>query len=340
MYASYFERGGWRNTMKKLILTIGITLLVVAGCSNNDAFDKAKKQGDLALENKEYDRAVASFELALKEKKDDREIRLKMNQTNKMIEALQESNIDRAISLLREIENDSASSVILAKQAKEKREVLANQKDEEEKYKQMFAKVEELKNEQKFADVKEQLNVIIRETKGKEQFKVYYQNANEQIMQSVPRTVDVDKTKDENRKEENKNEEKPKVEEPKKESVIAGQKAEYITKLNSIEESLKKLDYLYENGITTEMKEGEVRRYDAWDQALNEIYGVLKNQLSTSEMNTLREKQREWITYRDRKAEEAWNESGQGTLSGIATISSNATSTRERCYQLVEQYMK
>ncbi|GCF74005.1 DUF1311 domain-containing protein [Bacillus cereus] len=321
--------------MKRLILIIGITLLVVAGCGNNDAFDKAKKQGDLALENKEYDRAVASFELALKEKKDDREVRLKMNQTNKMIEALQESNIDRAISLLREIENDSASSVILVKQVKEKREDLSNQKDEEEKYKQMLAKVEELKNEQKFVDVKEQLNVIIRETKGKEQFKIYYQNANEQITQIVPRTVEVDKTKDENRKEEKVIEEKPK-----KESVITGQKAEYITKLNSIEESLKKLDYLYENGITTEMKEGEVKRYDAWDQALNEIYGVLKKQLSTSEMNTLREKQREWIKYRDRKAEEAWNESGQGTLSGIATISSKATSTRERCYQLVEQYMK
>lgn len=325
--------------MKKLILTIGITLLVVAGCSNNNAFEEAKKQGDLALENKEYDRAVASFELALKENKDDREVRLKMDQTNKMIEALQESNIDREISLLREIENNSASSVILAKQAKEKREALSNQKDEEEKYKQMLAKVEELKNQQKFVDVKEQLNVIIRETKGKEEFKVYYQNANEQITQIVPRVADADKTKGENRKEEQVKQEK-KIEEPKKESVIAGQKAEYITKLNSIEESLKKLDYLYENGITTEMKEGEVKRYDAWDQALNEIYGVLKKQLSTSEMNTLREKQREWITYRDRKAEEAWNESGQGTLSGIATITSKATSTRERCYQLVEQYMK
>ncbi|MDM5196451.1 DUF1311 domain-containing protein [Bacillus hominis] len=331
--------------MKKLILTIGITLLVVAGCSNNDAFDKAKKQGDLALENKEYDRAVASFELALKENKDDREVRLKMNQTNKMIEVLQESNIDRAISLLREIENDSASSVILAKQAKEKREVLANQKDEEEKYKQMLAKVEELKNQQKFVDVKEQLNVIIRETKGKEQFKVYYQNANEQITQIVPGAIDVDKRKEENLKEEkvkeeNKNEEKPKVEEPKKESAITGQKVEYITKLNSIEESLKKLDYLYENGITTEMKEGESKRYEAWDKALNEIYGVLKMQLPTNEMNTLREKQREWITYRDQKAEEAWNESGQGTLSGLASISSNVNSTKERCYQLVEQYMK
>ncbi|PEX92819.1 lysozyme inhibitor LprI family protein [Bacillus cereus] len=325
--------------MKKLILTIGITLLVVAGCSNNNAFEKAKTQGDLALENKEYDRAVASFELALKENKDDREVRLKMDQTNKMIEALQERNIDRAISLLRGIENDSASSVILAKQAKEKREALSNQKDEEEKYKQMLAKVGELKNQQKFVDVKEQLNVIIRETKGKEEFKVYYQNANEQITQIVPRVADADKTKGENRKEEQVKQEN-KIEEPKKESVIAGQKAEYITKLNSIEESLKKLDYLYENGITTEMKEGEAKRYDAWDQALNEIYGVLKKQLSTSEMNTLREKQREWITYRDRKAEEAWNESGQGTLSGIATISSKATSTRERCYQLVEQYMK
>ena len=37
----------------------------------------------------------------------------------------------------------------------------------------MLVKVEELKNEQKFADVKEQLNVIIRETKGKKQFKIY-----------------------------------------------------------------------------------------------------------------------------------------------------------------------
>ncbi|NWK71378.1 DUF1311 domain-containing protein [Bacillus paramycoides] len=325
--------------MRKLMLIMGIVLLATVGCSDNDAFEKAKKQGDLALENKEYDRAVASFELALKEKKDDREVKLKMNQASKMVEALKESDVDRAIVLIREIENNPTNSVI-AKQAKERREVLVNQKDEEEKYKKMLAKVEDLKNQQKFMEVKEQLNVIIRETQGKEQFKVYYRNANEQITQSVPKMIDEDKRKDGNLKEENKNEEKPKGEEPKKESVITGQKAEYISKLNSIDESLKKPDYLYEKGITTEMKEGEGKRYEAWDKALNEIYAVLKKQLPTVEMNALREKQREWITYRDQKAEKAWNESGQGTLSGLATISSKANSTRERCYQLVEQYMK
>ena len=34
----------------------------------------------------------------------------------------------------------------------------------------------------------------------------------------------------------------------------------------------------------------------------NEIYGVLKEQLSTSEMNVLRQKQREWTVYQDKEA--------------------------------------
>ena len=64
---------------------MGIALLTTVGCSNSDAFEKAKNQGDLALENKEYDRAIASFELALQEKKDDKEVKSKMTQASEMV---------------------------------------------------------------------------------------------------------------------------------------------------------------------------------------------------------------------------------------------------------------
>jgi len=65
---------------------------------------------------------------------------------------------------------------------------------------------------------------------------------------------------------------------------------------------LSDLEYLTKDGVTSELIEAESERYDRWDDALNEIYGVLKTQLSESEMNVLREKQRSWIACRDRTA--------------------------------------
>jgi uncharacterized protein YecT (DUF1311 family) len=39
-----------------------------------------------------------------------------------------------------------------------------------------------------------------------------------------------------------------------------------------------------------------------WDDALKEIYGVLKIQLSVNEMEKLKNEQRKWLTYRDEEA--------------------------------------
>lgn len=44
-----------------------------------------------------------------------------------------------------------------------------------------------------------------------------------------------------------------------------------------------------------DMEEQETERYKNWDEALNEIYGLLKEGLSTEQMDKLREEQRNWI---------------------------------------------
>lgn len=99
------------------------------------------------------------------------------------------------------------------------------------------------------------------------------------------------------------------------------------------------LDYLYEDGITSELVEAEGTKLKRWDNMLNEIYSLLKTQLTESEMNNLRGKQRNWIKYRDMTADNEASEEGGGSLYTVIYNGSLARLTKERCYELVNTYM-
>ena len=124
------------------------------------------------------------------------------------------------------------------------------------------------------------------------------------------------------------------------ELLVYSYKNEYINKLNSVEEGMSDLDYLYENGITVELIEAEETKLKRWDDMLNEIYSLLKIQLTESEMNELKSKQLSWIEYRDTTANNEASEEGGGSLSTVVYYSSLARLTKERCYELVNTYME
>ena len=77
-----------------------------------------------------------------------------------------------------------------------------------------------------------------------------------------------------------------------------------------------------------------------WDALLNEVYGVLKEQLSTEEMDQLRTEQRNWIKHRDETALKASLKYKGGTQEHLEYVAVLANLTEERCYQLVANYMK
>jgi uncharacterized protein YecT (DUF1311 family) len=58
---------------------------------------------------------------------------------------------------------------------------------------------------------------------------------------------------------------------------------------------LKDLTDLYA-GNTIEMKSAASQEYERWDKALNEIYGVLKQQLSVDDMSKLKAEEINWIS--------------------------------------------
>lgn len=110
----------------------------------------------------------------------------------------------------------------------------------------------------------------------------------------------------------------------------------YLAKLDNIKIQERESS----TGVTTDIENDNNYNYKLWDNALDEIYSVLKNKLSESEMNDLRDKQRQWITYRDQAAKESYNQEGGGSVSDIVYGETLVKVTRERCYELVKLYMK
>jgi len=135
-------------------------------------------------------------------------------------------------------------------------------------------------------------------------------------------------------------EEKPVTKEKTETVNLHSTKEKYLKQLNDIENSLGDLNDQYNSGTQSEMHEAKSEILKKWDNALNEIYGVLKKQLSADEMSSLQEEQRNWIKQRDQKAKEESSVFKGGTMESTIYVATQAQLTKERSYELVEKYMK
>ncbi|MFA9560608.1 lysozyme inhibitor LprI family protein [Evansella sp. AB-rgal1] len=117
-------------------------------------------------------------------------------------------------------------------------------------------------------------------------------------------------------------------------------KEEYLKKLHDIEKEMEELLENSEATTTLEMEEEIVYGYKTWDAELNEIYGTLKEQLSKEQMEKLREEQRDWIKHRDEVAKETSLKFKGGSIESLEYVAKQAALTKERCYELIANYMK
>ncbi|BCB36162.1 hypothetical protein BCJMU51_1034 [Bacillus cereus] len=165
--------------MKKLLMVIGLTFLMLAGCSNGN-FDKAMDEGKTALTNKEYKNALSSFEKALDEKKDDSDAKVLVEQTKAMIEAVklkEETKVEESIKSFEKVENMKNGNNTLVKQAKEERTALLAIVEQKKKYSEQLVKSEELINKKNYAEAKDILNKLVSETKDNKNLEEYNKKA-------------------------------------------------------------------------------------------------------------------------------------------------------------------
>ena len=323
--------------MKNRAYLLVLVVIVLTGCSST-TFDQAMEQSKLALANGEYDNALSSVELALDEKPNDEEA-LKMKEDLNVFYTVKQEMKDRnwdvalehaetmlgqdklAIGLRKSLE-DMVDTVKTNQQVSAK--VAAHVKDietsvEAGELEEAQQTIEELRKDQpsldEFSDKLASLEKRLEDELKKQQAPpVVVQPPVVQQDKSTALQLDVI---------------------PKQ----SGQQQQYRNKLDAIEVGLADLNHLYANGITSQMSEAENERYTRWDNALNEIYGVLKKQLSAQDMKQLRIKQREWIKYRDHTASVNAAEFAGGSFEPVTYIGTSADLTKERCYALVNLYM-
>ncbi|MDK7475578.1 hypothetical protein OWP15_23145 [Bacillus paranthracis] len=165
--------------MKKLLMVIGLTFLMLAGCSNGN-FDKVMDEGKTALTNKEYKNALSSFEKALDEKKDDSDAKVLVEQTKAMIEAVklkEETKVEESIKSFEKVENMKDGNSTLVKQAKEERTALLAIVEQKKKYSEQLVKSEELINKKNYAEAKDILNKLVSDTKDNKNLEEYNKKA-------------------------------------------------------------------------------------------------------------------------------------------------------------------
>ncbi|PGA96159.1 hypothetical protein [Bacillus toyonensis] len=166
--------------MRKLLTVIGLTFLMLAGCSNGN-FEKEMDEGKTALTNKEYKTALSSFERVLDEKKDDSDVKVLVEQTKAMIEAVklkEETKVEESIKSFEKVESVKNGSNTLIKQAKEERTALLAILEQKKKYSEQMVKSEELISKKKnYAEAKEILDKLVSGTKGNKNFEEYNKKA-------------------------------------------------------------------------------------------------------------------------------------------------------------------
>ncbi|OCS91121.1 lysozyme inhibitor LprI family protein [Caryophanon latum] len=113
---------------------------------------------------------------------------------------------------------------------------------------------------------------------------------------------------------------------------------QYEQKLSATAASAERV---YDNAMTTiEMEEAAQQAFSLWDALLNEMYGVLKNELSAADFEELRADQREWIAERDDYATyQATEQANGGSAYTMLYIDAQAQYTAQRCSDFLYDFM-
>ncbi len=106
----------------------------------------------------------------------------------------------------------------------------------------------------------------------------------------------------------------------------------------SIKEQSDDIKYFLENDAMTQMdmniKSQEL--YDIWDNALNYLWGELKDSLSEEEFSKLLDEQRKWIAKKEKSVKEAGKEVEGGSMYSLVVNMEAAKLTEERVCELYE----
>lgn len=312
------------------IIVIVLIILISSGTFIFMNYMKTDKSLDKAIElinSKEYDKAVLALDMALDENKNNKKAVQLKDILEKYLDSkkdLNEGKIKEASETLDSINKEYYDYSLF------KQDIDQLKKDINDKLKtndEIGKKLDDLRNKIKDNNLKEAKNLLDN---------LENEALNENQEKELGDLKSVLEAKEEKNKEASSNEVKNKKNNSKSSSNNATKEI-YLKKLNEVEVASEAEGKLAESGVTADMVVATGNQYKLWDEALNDIYGQLKTQLSETQMKELQRKQVEWIKYKEKNAKE--KAADHGSMSSVIYNSVLTDLTKERCYYLVNNYM-
>ncbi|MBM7667246.1 uncharacterized protein YecT (DUF1311 family) [Solibacillus kalamii] len=242
---------------------------------------------------------------------------------DKVIVALENEEYDKALTL---IEQNSGDSQIDEETKNLHAQLLA------------FKEVEEARSHADWDGVLDKAHTLLENPELENNLKTNLENMIEEAEQEINKSIRENFEQNSVNGDEEGN--PPPGETKSSEDSSVSLKERYLAKLAEVEKSVKELDKIFDQGTQAEITEAQGEVYSQWDQLLNEIYAELKNNLPPDDMSRLRVEQHDWVEYRDEKATEAALQYKGGSMETLQYVSTQAQLTKERCYELVDLYMK
>lgn len=111
-----------------------------------------------------------------------------------------------------------------------------------------------------------------------------------------------------------------------------------LAKIAEVEKKEKEIEEKLENGLSQkDMNLCSFELYTIWDDEINDLWAVLKENLNEEEMDSLLAEQLDWINYKESEMELAGAEYEGGTMAPMEKNCVGAELTKKRVFELVEK---
>lgn len=312
--------------MKRIMILL-MTVFFLAACGS--AYNDLLKEANEAMEEQDYKNAKKLYELAIAEDAAGTEanemLRL-LEDYEELMELQEDSEWEKAFDQANSLLKNSAITSALKDDVKDVLTDVEEMKDEEEELLAEIKAITKLLQQNNVDDAYAKIDLLdedfasVKVAEAWEKMDDALQDTEKRV--SEKEALELAAAEDAAKKEEEIKRKEAEAAKRREAEVVASQSqySKYIQKANNLEAETS-----YGNGGAY---------YTQWDNLLNEVWDSLRNTMDSSDFESLKKHQNDWIKEKDGRYNDAKNIGNESKGKDRLTFD-----TKERTYYLIENYM-
>lgn len=330
--------------MKKKYISIIIAAIVVIGVGvgffvyKNNSQNKGIEKANELIKEREYDKALASFEFVLDDHSNNQDAIKGKEMLEDYIDANKKFNdgdLEESKKLLSNMPSEYSNYKELKEDVDSLKDKINKSMDDNKEIDKSIDNIRDLINKNEYNKAKKAIDSLQNKNLDENQKKTLEDlkgRVDSELEKSDENSSSSNKENSNNLNSNNSNTNNSST----SKSDMALARIKYLNRLNDIQ---NQIDSMEPGDTTAEMNENADAAYKAWDGALNDIYQYLKANLPSDEFKPLEKEEIQWIKQKEENAKQAADKYRGGTAATSVYLGSLGDDTKNRCYELVNEYM-